>query len=316
MKQTIRFQRVSLFRRICSIIFDGIIAICLFVLLLACVSQPIISSATEYDQTYEKYNQELIDTNLFIYYEENQAVSLISTNYDKNILKFIEYVENNDLVFKIEEDITFNYESYYKMKYDVSNINPEYKEEPTFIYDEENDWFIDNSESENVKVFYQTLVTDLGNEILEQDTILGYTQKLTAYTMLMFFIAIIPTILILYLVVPLVNRDGSTIGKIMLQMRIIDGKTGKKANKFQLFIRFIFFALIDIVLGIFTYGLTIFISIIMIFIYKTRQSVHDVIAGTIVVRNTYSEQDKIEDKEIISITYDDGVIDEDENIEK
>lgn len=316
MKQTIRFQRVSLFRRICSIIFDGIIAVCLFVLLFACVSQPIISSATEYDQTYEKYNQELEDTSLFVYYEENQAVSIISTNYDKNLLNFIDYIDDNNLVFKLDDESVFNYESYYKMKYDVSNINPEYKEEPIFIYDETNDWFIDNSESENVKVFYQSLVNDLGNEILEQEKILGYTQKLTAYTMLMFFIAIIPTILILYLLVPLISKDGSTIGKIMLQMRVIDGKSGKKANKFQLFIRFIFFALIDIVLAIFTYGLTIFISIIMMFFYKTRQTVHDVIAGTIVVRNTYSEQDKIEPNEIISITYDDGIKEEEENLQE
>ena len=58
MKQTIKFQRVSLFRRICSIIFDGIIAVCLFVVLLACVSQPIITETTNYNQIYEKYNEE------------------------------------------------------------------------------------------------------------------------------------------------------------------------------------------------------------------------------------------------------------------
>ena len=56
MRQTIQFQRVSLFRRICSIIFDGIIAVCLFVLLFACLGQPIVSSTTSYEETYTKYN--------------------------------------------------------------------------------------------------------------------------------------------------------------------------------------------------------------------------------------------------------------------
>ena len=122
MKQTIKFQRVSLFRRICSIIFDGIIAVCLFVVLLACVSQPIITETTDYNQIYEKYNEELMSTHLYLYYEENDAVSLISSNFDDKLTKFYN-----------EEKLGYTSEDYYKVKYLVSDINPEIEGDILFI---------------------------------------------------------------------------------------------------------------------------------------------------------------------------------------
>ena len=116
MKQTIKFQRVSLFRRICSIIFDGIIAVSLFVIIFAFASQPIISSSTDYDQIYEKYNKKLEESSLYVYYEENQAVSVISSNHDENIVKFCLYLEENNVVVKYKDDENpFNYERYYQL---------------------------------------------------------------------------------------------------------------------------------------------------------------------------------------------------------
>ena len=311
MKQTIKFQRVSLFRRICSIIFDGIIAVCLFVVLIACVSQPIISETTDYNQVYEKYNEELLSTHLYLYYEENEAVSLISSNYDDKLTKF--YNENK---------LGYTSEDYYKVKYLVSDINPENQGDILFIYDKEKDVFnenvykvdqngnytteIDSEKQTKIKTFYQEHVSKLSEEILNQEVVLGYTQKLTAYTILMFLIAVIPAILILYLLIPMVIRDGTTMGKKMLQMRVIDAKSGNDATKLQQFMRFVFFVLINVMLGIFTYGLSIFASIIMMFMNKNRQTIHDVIAGTIVVCNNFGEKEKVDPNDIIEIVFDDG----------
>lgn len=311
MKQTIKFQRVSLFRRICSIIFDGIIAVCLFVVLLACVSQPIITETTDYNQIYEKYNEELMSTHLYLYYEENDAVSLISSNFDDKLTKFYN-----------EEKLGYTSEDYYKVKYLVSDIYPENEGDILFIYNKDTDVFteniykvdqdgnftteIDSKKQALVKTFYQEHVNKLAQEVLNQEVVLGYTQKLTAYTILMFLIAVIPAILILYLLVPMLIKDGTTMGKKMLQMRVIDAKTGKDATKFQQFIRFVFFALINVMLGIFTYGLSIFVSIIMIFMSKNRQTIHDVIAGTFVVCSNFGEREKVDQNEIIEITFDDG----------
>ena len=123
----------------------------------------------------------------------------------------------------------------------------------------------------------------------------------------MFFIAIIPTVLVIYLLIPLLNKDGTTIGKKMLQMRVIDSKTGKNASKFQLLIRFTFFALINVVLGYFTYSISIFISILMMFFNKQRQTIHDVVSSTMIVCNSFGEQEKVNEEDVIKITYDDGI---------
>ena len=52
----------------------------------------------------------------------------------------------------------------------------------------------------------------------------------------------------------------------------------------------------------------------MMFVYKTRQTIHDVISGTMVVRNNFGEQENVNNEDIISITYDDGVIEEEVEI--
>lgn len=331
MKQTVKFQRVSLFRRICSIIFDGIIAVCLFVLLFACVGHPIVSSTTSYNETYEKYNNFLTSTSLYIYYEENDAVSIITNDHDKRITEFCVYLENNNLEVKYKDDnVSFSSERYYQIKYENSNINPNLEGEPLFIYDKEKDIYSDNiyvidkdgnitnevdsDKSVKVRTFYQNIVNDLAEKVLNFELVKEYTQKLTALTLLMFFISIIPTILVIYLLIPMITHDGTTIGKKMLQMRVIDAKNGQNAKKFQLFVRFTFFTLINVVLGIFTYGLSIIISIFMMFVYKTRQTIHDVISGTMVVRNNFGEQENVNNEDIISITYDDGVIEEEVEI--
>ena len=42
------------------------------------------------------------------------------------------------------------------------------------------------------------------------------------------------------------------------------------------------------------------------FMNKNRQTIHDVIAGTIVVCSNFGEREKVDQNEIIEITFDDG----------
>ena len=131
--------------------------------------------------------------------------------------------------------------------------------------------------------------------------------------MLFYILALIPSILIVYLLIPMLFKDGTTLGKKMLQMKIVDAKTGRNPTKFQLFVRFVFFAFLQIVLGIFTYGMIPVISIIIIFVNKKRQTVHDLIASTLIVCNNYSEESNRAKEDIIEIVYDDGITEENDN---
>lgn len=321
MKQTLKFQKVSIFRRICSILFDAIVCISIFFILQAFVVQPIFNSTTDYYQKYEKYCDVMEDTNLYIYYEEVQGVSVISTNYDKHLTDFY----NSEYATKLG----YNSETYYKIKWENCDRYPDIKDKtPIFIYTDEGneEKFIENvyvldsngnltttiDENKQIAVdnFYYELVNKLINELQNIEEIKELTSIITAYTMLFFIVALIPAVLITYLVMPMIFKDGTTLGKKMLQMRVIDSKTGKNAKKFQLFFRFTFFALVQVVLGIGTYGIIPLISIAMIFINKNRQTIHDLTSSTLVVCNTYGEKQEVKESEIIEIVIDDGKDDE------
>lgn len=82
MVQSVKYQKSSLFRRICGVLFDAIILISAFFVILSVIVQPIITSATDYEKKYQEYCDELVSTNLYLYYEEINGVSMISSNYD------------------------------------------------------------------------------------------------------------------------------------------------------------------------------------------------------------------------------------------
>ena len=325
MKQTIKFQRVSLFRRVCSIFFDFILCVSIFFVIQAFVVQPIFEKSTDYYEKYQRYNDILEETGLYIYYEEVDGVSIVNSNYDKHLQDF--YNSN------YAKELGYDSETYYKIKWENCDRNSlrEPSTEPLFIYSEdgENEYFTDNiykvdtsgnytteidsTKKEIVDKIYVDLVNEIVGKIQNIKEVKELTQKITAYTMLFYILALIPSILIVYLLIPMLFKDGTTLGKKMLQMKIVDAKTGRNPTKFQLFVRFVFFAFLQIVLGIFTYGMIPVISIIIIFVNKKRQTIHDLIASTLIVCNNYSEESNRAKEDIIEIVYDDGITEENDN---
>lgn len=317
MKQSFKFQRVSLFRRVCSIIFDAILCISIFFVLQAFVVQPIFESTTNYYQKYEEYCDVLEDTGLYIYYEEVDGVSIINSKFDERLTAFY----SSDYA----KQLGYDAETYYKLKWENCDRYPYLEDKtPLFIYSEENgvEKFTDNiykkdasgeftteidtAKQEKVDAFYAQIVNSLIGELNKIEKIDKLTQEISAFTMLFYILALIPSIIVTYLVFPLVFKDGTTIGKKMLQMRIIDSKSGKNAKKLQLFIRFVYFAVIQIVLGILSYGMVNVISILMIFFNKKRQTIHDMISSTLIVCNSYGEKNEVSKEDVIEIVYDDG----------
>ncbi|MDD6301794.1 MAG: RDD family protein [Bacillales bacterium] len=320
MINTIHYQKSSIFRRIAASIFDFIVLISLFFLLESLVVTPIIKKTTDYNAKYQEYCSSLEATHLFKYYKEYDSVTLISSNYDEQLTLF--YKENF---------IGHNIEEYYTIKYENSDVftnengeklqlplfiyisDTEYSEnkyqqdsEGNFIVDSDGKKLIDAKKQEELKTFYSELVNKLANEYCEQEEITNLTMHLSALTMLSYLISIVPSYLFVYLLFPLVFKDGTTIGKKLLQMQVIDQKSGKLASRFQNFIRFTFNTLLSFILALFSYGITLLVSLIMLFATKNRQTLADFIAKTIVVKSNTSFNETEQEKDMISITFDDG----------
>ena len=156
-----------------------------------------------------------------------------------------------------------------------------------------------------VNLFYSELVYKLVEEIQTIEEVESVLTEVTAYTLLFWISSFIPSVLVFYLVLPMVFKDRTTLGKKLLQMRVIDSVTGKNASRFQTFMRFTFFALLQIALGIMSFGLIPLISVVMIFISKKRQTIHDMISKTMVISSAPIAEN-INEKELILITYDNG----------
>lgn len=327
MKQTIKFQRVSLLRRICSIIFDLIICLSATVLIQSFIVQPIFKETTDYYEKYEKYCEMMEDTGLYLYYEEVDGVSIINTKYDEHLTNF--YNEENTYA----KALGYNEETYLEIKKENSDNNPNRDplKEPIFLYVEKQGTYvyveniydlglenkinfnsegnitntIDESKQNKVNLFYSELVYKLVEEIQTIEEVEGVLMEVTAYTLLFWISSFIPSVLVFYLVLPMVFKDRTTLGKKLLQMRVIDSVTGKNASRFQTFMRFTFFALLQIALGIMSFGLIPLISVVMIFISKKRQTIHDMISKTMVISSAPIAEN-VNEKELIVITYDNG----------
>lgn len=104
-----------------------------------------------------------------------------------------------------------------------------------------------------------------------------------------FFIATI----IFYFVLPLVTKNGKTIGKIAMNLRVIS-LTNDELNKKQLIIRQSSFVVIELILGLLTYGMLPLISLAMVMFSEKGLSIHDYLAKTKII---IKEKEEIIDEE-------------------
>jgi len=72
----------------------------------------------------------------------------------------------------------------------------------------------------------------------------------------------------------LLSRSGQTPGKKAYEIKVVDAKTGKNLSFFRAFVRFVAFLL----------SATILLGLFVQFFRKDNRTLHDLIAGSIVIR--------------------------------
>ena len=85
----------------------------------------------------------------------------------------------------------------------------------------------------------------------------------------------------------------------MFHYQVISLKDGKVASRFQIFARFVYFALISVALGYFTFGLSIICQIFSMFLTNKRQTFHGILSKTAVV--CINAGDNVREEEFITI---------------
>lgn len=320
MKQIIRYQKPSILRRICSMAFDAIIFISIGVLLLIAAIQPIMGNMGKYKASYNRYIELSLETKLYEKDETiNGPIKIIGSDYDEKLNVYyssnsLEYTLSDYNLLKSEAKATINSKEYNLFYLD--EVSGNYVE---FSADESEVDLNKNLRAERI-TFYSKVINDLIMEeingrtiknadgttrIVGNEELMKTARYINSMTVLSWIIAVILSVCVTYLMFPMIFKDRATLGKKMFHFQVINAKTGFVASRFQIFARFVFFALFNVVGAFLTYGLSILISICMVILTKNRNTLHDLLASTAVV-NTSIGSTSQNPQDYIAFEYDDG----------
>lgn len=130
---------------------------------------------------------------------------------------------------------------------------------------------------------YSAAVSDLNL----QPAYLTLATQLSNYFVWELAISIALSLLIFFLLIPMLLKDGKTIGKQIFGLSLVN-KLGYKVTKLQILFRFLSFAIIEVFGSFYTMMGTILISYTMMVFGKKSMSIHDFLASTRVIDGKHS----------------------------
>lgn len=318
MERSIKYQRASIFRRICSSLFDLIIFVILFVMAQSFVSAPIVRGATDYNTVYEKYEADAIASNIVAKTYASDDSKAYTLNYINTDEQFIKFYNNNTLGHTISE--------YNKLKQEATVTYNE-KEYNLFVLGEDGVTYVENKTETEQKLsativqgrysFYSNLAGKLWSEFYDNNVeFQAIAGKLSAYTYLSWVIAMVLSSLVTFLLFPMIFKDRATLGKKMFRFQVVNTRNGQMASRFQIFARFVFFEVIYVGLvgfllfynsfmAFIVFGVAVTASIVTVVLTSKRQTLHDMLAHTTVVNTDFTNRN-VSETELIAFTYDDG----------
>lgn len=284
-----KLKPASKLHRIFAAVLDMLIAVIFASLVSLFIINPIFVNSASYQTNYKVYENGLLSTELYQKDENNSSkltcvIDLLNTDgsvmfsidkiddYDSNLISFYSNYSNE----KVEE---------YQNTKETSNI---------YEKNELNEYVL--VESVNINDAYNFFSTSYINA-----TKYFFTQNESvneAYYFLSLtstYSTIIPigiSLLLCYVLMPLVFKDGQTIAKKLFSLKVVSLKEDKQLTKGQIVLRGMFFVFVELVLSYFMYFIPIVISILFLLINKNHLSLHDYIGQTYVIDTLSSVQNK------------------------
>lgn len=187
------------------------------------------------------------------------------------------------LVIYIAEPIAEKAIGISAIREEYSNLCVEYNIK---YWDESQKMYLDNLEA-----------TDEEKAAFDNDERVNVLEQKIASTMMVEIVSSISVgALLFYIVIPLVSKRGNTLGKKALGLAVIN-RDGNKLTKLQLGIRGVGFIVIELIIGLMTYGLAPLISLAMVMFGKNGISLHDYLAGTTVSNKSVTELDIVNEED-------------------
>lgn len=259
--------------RIGAAAIDLMLTLFLYFIFSSLVIGLIVGSSNSYTKNFKVYKEALVNTGLYIDIENNFNTILVDFNFEK-VEKYDDTI-TNFYIYNFEEKLD-----------DYQNSKKNYPE--LFTYSEEAKKYVisgDVSKGEDYNKFFQKSIADATTIYLNSDEIARNAyQQLRTLSTINQISSLVASVLITYLLFPMIFKYGETLGKKMFGLRVVSAKgTDFKVNKLQVFVRFCCYGIVEIIVSLFTYGIPLLISTIIMCATKNKTAIHDFAAQTLVL---------------------------------
>lgn len=135
--------------------------------------------------------------------------------------------------------------------------------------------------------FYSTAYTAAVTDLNAQPAYFDLATQLSNYFTWELVISTLISLAIFYLLIPMLMKDGMTLGKKVFGLALVN-KLGYKVSRLQILLRFLAFAVIEIFGSVYTIMGTILVSYTIMIFGKKNLSIHDYVASTRIIDAKHS----------------------------
>lgn len=251
MDQKVEYFKLPFYKRLFSLVIDAMLSIMLFTILLIPISSvysPKIDNDKTINECLIKMNEILLDSGLFVL-DDSGVITPVVT--DESIEQGYKYMDDDN--------------TYKQIKIDSE------------LFINENNVLIEVGSEEEMKVFYEENWNKIYIKVRQTEEFSYYNEQyikvINEHTSVTYVISIIITVTIFFLIIPLINKNGRTIAKIIFKITVIDDEY-RRANKLNIFLRQFF-----LILSIFSFFPAI-ISLVLVLLSKKGKTLHGILSAT------------------------------------
>lgn len=265
-------------RRLVSILVDVFLCFITFMILQTFAIPPLVGAITNIDQIAEAYQNRLVESHLY------QRVSG-GTMKITGTLTEEEKKKDMDAYFtKLDKEITFFYVDFTNIEEAKIENYYQSKEESGLFEKIGDTWEIKGSATFNeLNQFYEEQYDIALNYFSHDDECLTLARKITVVSILEVFLSLTISIVIFFLIFPLIFKERQTLGKKLMGLAVVSRKDGIVAKRRHYLMRFLAFYVIEILLTVFTFGIPLIVSVSMLFFSKEKITLHDYLSATLVI---------------------------------
>lgn len=321
-------KKASLFKRISAAMMDLMLMFIVGYLVASFVCQPIVLQTTDIREKQQEYYDALFELGYIVIAEIDSdngeaKFNVVASFDDENSVKeaFKEKVKtdsknysylpisNNEL--NLSNTDFDKYLTHFYTTIDAMEKYNGYKEQSKLFtrVDDDSDLknakFVikDDVEEEDEKNFY---IDTYGKVLYEEQykkydnyRIYNLENYINGMMMMCIYSGMFIATLVFYLLIPLITKNGQTLGKKLMQLGVVNIKDGLRAKKLSLIIRYMTFVIIELLLSNYLFFLPFIISTVLVVMTKKGQAGHDFTSRTAVVDLTEHSFDLDEEEDVV-----------------